>query len=947
MFFLVLRKIMNNKWLMACLLIGSILAVAMVSSIPLYTGGIMQRMLTKDLEQFQIDTANYPGRYVMDVNLFSFYPDGKSISAYDWFKQEANTKLATKLGIPSSVTVRRIGMDYMSFQPVVEDGAKPTKTYTKLYGITDFEKHVQLVAGRMPAKQQINGVYEVLAPEQAQATMNILLDQTLTLTDETKQMGDVKVKIVGLYKRPAVPDAWWSESTYVYETSLWMDFNLMERDFLKGNKAIVSAYWFFAVDYTKLRVENLDSFIKALDAQKADVTRFAGVRWDFPAIQMLDKYAVRASQLRITLWVLQVPILLMLAFYIFMVSQLIIENDRNEIAVIRSRGASAYQIFGSYLLQSILLSGVSVVIGPIVAMFICRVLGASNGFLEFVSRTALPISMNWQTILYAIYSGCFSVIMMMIPAVRASRMTIVEHKQKKARRWNAPIWQKFFLDIILLGASLYGLYQYGLRQKTIMVTAAEGMSVPVDPFLFIISTAFVIGAGLFFLRIYPYIIRLIAWIGNRFWTPVVYTSFIQVGRSGGREQFLMLFLILTISIGVFNANSARTINQNIVDKESYKTGADITLQMKWPSNEMSAPERTSSLGPGAPADSTPETTQTVIYQEPDFSLYSKLAGTSTAARVLLPDSKVNIYGADRNYHLGKLMAIVPNEYGKVVWSTPELLPHHINEYLNLLSKSPNAVIVSEQLMMDMKLKVGDPISYSWGDQNEVDGVVYCSVKFWPGLNPYLDDSKYFVVANLNYVQASTSLQPYQIWYKRTPDATTKQIYDDIAAKKMELEWLKDTKQDIIAKKNDPLLQGTNGAMTLGFVVTLAISMIGFFIYWILSIQARTLQFGIFRAMGMSAGRVILMLVFEQVMISGVAILMGLVIGGLMSQLFVPLLGLVYGAAEQVPPFMVVASRADYIRLYTVVGAMLAAGLALLGVLVSRIKVSQAIKLGED
>jgi putative ABC transport system permease protein len=93
--------------------------------------------------------------------------------------------------------------------------------------------------------------------------------------------------------------------------------------------------------------------------------------------------------------------------------------------------------------------------------------------------------------------------------------------------------------------------------------------------------------------------------------------------------------------------------------------------------------------------------------------------------------------------------------------------------------------------------------------------------------------------------------------------------------------------------------------------------------------------------------VILTLVMEQVMISGVAIVMGLVVGGVMSQLFVPLLGLVYSAAEQVPPFMVVASRADYIRLYTVVGVMLVAGLALLGALVNRIKVSQAIKLGED
>lgn len=942
MFFLVLRKILNNKWLMACLLVGSILAVAMVSSIPLYTGGILQRMLTKDLERYQTDTGYYPGRYVMDLNAYTYYQGGDRVGAFYWFDQRVEQQMAAKLGLPYQ-KVQRLGMDYMTFLPAVQKEEKPKKTYAKLLGITDFQSHVELVAGRMPEAEPVGGIYEVLATEQAQNTLSILLGEELVLTDETKQIREpMRLKIVGLYRRPATADAWWSEPQSMYNDSFLMDYGLFCREIMQKRKAIVSANWYFAVDYHKLKVDDLPAFIGELEAQKEFFTTFSGTRWDFPALKILDQYAKRASQLRLTLWVLQVPILLMLAFYIFMVSQLIIQNDRNEIAVIRSRGASGFQVFGNYLMQSLVLSGVSVVAGPLVAMLICRVLGASNGFLEFVSRTALPLGMSWQTVLYAVYAAIFTILMMMIPAVRASRVTIVEHKQKKARRWNAPVWQKIFLDVILLGASLYGLYQYGLREQTILVTELEGMSVPVDPFLFIISTAFVMGAGLLFLRLYPYIVRLISWAGSRFWPPALHTSLVQVGRSGGREQFLMLFLILTISMGVFNANSARTINQNIIDKVSYGNGADITLQMSWPSNEVAPPP------PSGGAPSAPEPMQQVItYQEPDFNIYSKLPGTEAAARVFIPDSKVIFYNQERSSKSGKLMAIVPDEFGKVVWSAPGLLDYHINGYLNLLAKSPNAVLVSEALMEDLKLETGDPIIFYWGKQSELDGVVYRSVEYWPALNPYREESKYFVVANLNYVQAATSLEPYQIWYKRAPGATTKQIYDGIESMEMGVEWVKNNEQEIVEKKNDPLLQGTNGAMTLGFVVTLAISMIGFFIYWILSIQARTLQFGIFRAMGMSALRVIWMLVFEQVMISGAAIFMGLIVGGVMSELFVPLLGLVYSAAEQVPPFMAIASRADYIRLYAVVGAMLAAGLALLGVLVRRIKAAQAIKLGED
>ena len=98
---------------------------------------------------------------------------------------------------------------------------------------------------------------------------------------------------------------------------------------------------------------------------------------------------------------------------------------------------------------------------------------------------------------------------------------------------------------------------------------------------------------------------------------------------------------------------------------------------------------------------------------------------------------------------------------------------------------------------------------------------------------------------------------------------------------------------------------------------------------------------------MTKAKVMLILVCEQLMISVVAVLVGMVIGSITSELFVPLLEMMYSATENVPPFMVVAERADYLKIYSVVALMLGAGIAILGVLISRIKMAQAIKLGED
>ena len=948
MFFLVLRKIFNNKWLMGCLLAGSILAVAMVSSIPLYTDGILQRMLTKDLESFQTSTGYYPGRYVFSLKAFTYYSGSERLNAYRYFDQNVGPLMADKLDLPYLSRVTRVGMDHMTVLPKVpKTDQEPQRVYMSTFGLTDLENHITLLAGRMPAKEAVNGVYEVLIDAGAQKACDLTLDEEIIVTDTTKQLPDAIYKIVGIFQRAAGNDTYWSEPAKMYETALFMDYNLMLKDLIYKNDAIVSGYWYFALDYSKITVDRLEPILKLLDGQQKYMTSFRGTSWDFPALKILQQYQKREQQLKLTLWVLQVPILLMLAFYIFMVTQLIVENDKNEIAVLKSRGAGRGQVFSSYLMQSLLLSGVAVVLGPMVGMLICTVLGASNGFLEFVARTALPLRMSGKTLLYALYAGMFSVVMMMIPALLASQMTIVEHKQRKSRRWNAPVWQKFFLDFVFIALSLYGLYSYGIRQQTVLVTSAEGMDVPIDPFLFLISTLFVLGAGMLFLRLYPYVIRLISWAGRKVWTPVLYTAFIQVGRSTGREQFLMLFLILTVSIGVFSANSARTINQNIEDKVHYSVGADVTLQMKWESNEKTYTAGPQMGPPTQSAGSASDATSVVTYIEPDFGLYSKLDGTSAAARVYVGDQLQISDSHMGSTRLGVVMAVEPNEFGKVCWSAAGLYgQYHINDYLNLLAISPNAVLVSQAVMTDLNLQPGDSIYYSI-DKQAVEGVVYAAVNFWPGINPYTEKTKYFVISNLRFAQTSAPKQPYQIWYQRAPGATSEQIIQAIEDKEMKLESFSDARQAITLKKNDPLLLGTNGAMTLGFVVTMAISMIGFFIYWILSIQSRTLQFGIFRAMGMTSGRVILTLVCEQIMISGVAIVMGLVIGGMMCQLFVPLLSLVYSSADQVPPFRVIASRSDYLNLYAVIGFMLAAGLGMLGVLVSRIKVAQAIKLGED
>ena len=124
-------------------------------------------------------------------------------------------------------------------------------------------------------------------------------------------------------------------------------------------------------------------------------------------------------------------------------------------------------------------------------------------------------------------------------------------------------------------------------------------------------------------------------------------------------------------------------------------------------------------------------------------------------------------------------------------------------------------------------------------------------------------------------------------------------------------------------------------------------MTGFMIFWILSIRSRTLQFGIFRAMGMPMRDVFSMLINEQVLISLLSAAMGVGVGWVASRLYVPLIQMSYTTQDVSLPLRIVAEGSDYGRLLLVVGILFVVCILVLGLIIRKIRIAQALKLGED
>ncbi|TLS49493.1 FtsX-like permease family protein [Paenibacillus antri] len=961
---MVLRKMANNRWLQLCLLAGLVVTVALVSSIPVYTDAVLQRMLVKDLELLQTDDNVYPGSLWSRVYVRDEDDPAKavrSIAAIDAYATEAGERLP----VPVVHYVRERESVQFAAVPAAEGGADPTvDRFAKLGAIEGLETNAKLVDGRWPdPAAAANGVYEAVVFGNALNKLRMVLGNEfhMVLRNQpgpvTADGKPIVVKAVGVVEQASERDLFiYGGNTARYDNVFLLPFDTYVASFGGADQPLrpLTATWYYAVDHTELTLDNVRQYMRV----GADLERFMTPLFETHAVNnaagtTIVSYFDREEQLRKLLWALNVPVLIMLGVFLFMVSNLLVNRQKTEISVLRSRGASRLQIVLSYATEGVILGAVALAVGPPLALGLTTWLGASNGFLTFVQRAALDVRLDAEVYRYASYAVGASFLMTMIPAAIAARATIVERKREQSRASKRPLWQTIGLDLILIAVSLYVYSDFERQMSRAVSLGAAGQQVAVDPLLFFVPALFMAGFGLLLLRIYPWGIRLLYWSGRKWWPPSLFSILLDIGRGGARYHYLMIFLVLTVGIGMYSASAARTMNQNLEDSIRYAIGADLRLTTRWENN---APPPTMGGAPVPQAASADEAPPIVQYIEPPFAPYESLPGVESVAKVFV--KKDAFMESQTTNGAVQLYGIETDRFGRTAWFRNGLLQHHFNEYLNLIAETPSAVLVSRTLAEQRSVGVGDTLSVRWGSREPALFTVYGVVDYFPSFSPLPEKdapvmtdgtpvAPMMIVGNLSYIQNRIALEPYEVWMKLEPDASRQEVFDAIRERGLPIMNANDTRERLLRMKNDPYQLSINGVMTLGFLISVLISFIGFLLYWILSMQGRAMQFGLFRAIGMSFRSLLGLLAVEQLLTTAAALVFGIGTGVLACRLFVPLFRLAFEPSAQVPPFRVLIEAADMIGLGALVCVMILAGFAALGWIVSRIQMHQALKLGED
>lgn len=115
-------------------------------------------------------------------------------------------------------------------------------------------------------------------------------------------------------------------------------------------------------------------------------------------------------------------------------------------------------------------------------------------------------------LVYGLAASAVGILFILLPVVIHSGVSIVQ--QKSDQKINKKMfWEKYFLDIVLLGVSIYLLHNF--NQEIDKIRARALLGAKMDPLIFLDSVLFIVAMGLVVLRLLHYLVQLVYHIGRK------------------------------------------------------------------------------------------------------------------------------------------------------------------------------------------------------------------------------------------------------------------------------------------------------------------------------------------------------------------------------------------------------------------------------------------------
>ena len=567
-----LRRAIRHWQLFLNLSLGIVLATALLASAPLLVDTVLEIGL-----RHEILVANASERNLL-LQTYAL-TEASTIGELD---RQVRYQLDRWLGNYPERTILSVSSSWMI--PWV-DGEPLLNDRVNLTFYDGIQDHVELVAGSWPTEPAVfTDIVPVVVGEPMARAYRLEVGDRLPISF---RRGDIQpsrwLQVSGII-RPLDPgDTYWSVETHPLQPQSDKQWSkrynaiLPTESFYRGVAIMFPqgesrVTWNVLLDpgqLTLARISDLRNRVAVLkkDLHLGEMHVLLATGLD----ELLSDYAVQSGAVRGPLYLLMAEITILVLYYVVLVAALSVQQSEREYAVLRSRGASGWQLFAIQTAEAVFIAVIAFLSGPVLALVLLRGLTLFGPLTDVVPEdwTVVLTRASW---LAAGLGAVICVIALLLPVVPALRRSIVAHQQDLARPSRAPWWQRLYLDVILLVAGLILLWRLYLYGGFIGGSAGRPQ---VDWLLLLSPLALLLGSATILLRIWPLVLHLLARVtarGRGLPTPLAVW---HVSRNPVRGVLLVLLLTLAMSLGMLSTGLNATLDVSERERAQYAVGGDV------------------------------------------------------------------------------------------------------------------------------------------------------------------------------------------------------------------------------------------------------------------------------------------------------------------------------------------------------------------------------------
>jgi len=939
-FILAVRRLLAQPLLSVATIVGLTVAVALMLTIPVYAESVAFRILTERLTE-EADNINRPPfsymiNYIGSWNEPVNWEDTEALDTY--IREQAGNDLGLNVtSIVRHFETRNLRLFTSNETAYDEENVLDYMTFATTEGFFD---QIEIIEGTLPAPAEPSpdSVVEVIVAKNFADEFGIQAGDMFLGYNWRLESNDplqvIDIRIVGIWQPIDENSEYWFYLPFAFEDALVIpEVTYLNRIAPYSDIEINLGVWYVVTDGRGINTSRVDELVERENSTEMTVDQLLpGATINYSPGDELRPYQRIVGVLTLTLTVFSVPIVALLIVFLMMIVGLIVDRQRNETAVLRSRGTTPLQVIGLASVEGFIIGGIALIVGTGLAALFTRVMGSTNSFLDFGYDSNFIVSFPPTIIRTAVIALVFTIIIRLLPTISASRYTIVSYKLSTSREGVRPILQRLGIDLLLV--IVVGYFYYQTVRQGGLITVEGGVSNIEDaynqPIVFLLPPLTIFGITLIALRILPLILRIISWLIQLTNNVGLLIVTRQLERTP-RNYFLpLLLLISTTGLGIYTASFARTIDRHLYEQQFYSVAADVAIRLI----------PTSGLQQFGGSDDGISTAYVHISEFRDMEgidLATRLGEYEATARLSSGSARGTFIGIDRT------------EFGQIAFWRTDFASTRLGYLLNNLAIEQGTVLVSRDFMAERDLDVGDYIDIdvsSGGETFSMTLRIVGELNYFPRW--YAEDDGPLFVGNLDYLFQQAQIELSHLILARINDSFDEAyVQQTLLPLGISTIIVEEPFSWIEREQARPERQGLFGLLSIGFVTSSLATMIGFLLYTIFSYQKRYVELGILRAVGLPQSSMIFSIAWELGLLIAFGLSLGLLSGLLTSFMYIPYMQFVSNLSGVVPPYLVIIAWNEIAQIIGLFILTFVVIIIILMLILRQMRIFQAVKLGES